>query len=331
MSFAYKIESYGDYYYDIDTEIIVINLNYQQLFNYVFPCNLIDNQHFSIDLTLLDKTNVINQDLISLSVYNANDQTKISFSKDSASYQFISNSIPHNNTYNYELFYSDDMISFYNSTFNLTNFDRTRITYNLAKDPFIIDFTDITCDLSISQMTIDTLPLSCSYTSTVLSCSLSNPSDISSLSEQSYDVYNTSYLFHQVSLLNCVSPNDKIDAVNGVCLSSCSDQNAVNYNNECIDECPSDTGNINGFCLDGFTVSSEDSDSITIEGDLATLQELIMNNIDAFLDYGKTITSSEYAIQLYETSSPIEDVSCSSIDTSDIEKVLNSSEPLYLC
>lgn len=56
-----------------------------------------------------------------------------------------------------------------------------------------------------------------------------------------------------------------------------------------------------------------------------------MNNIDAFLDYGKTITSSEYAIQLYETSSPIEDVSCSSIDTSDIEKVLNSSEPLYLC
>ena len=124
----------------------------------------------------------------------------------------------------------------------LTNFDRSRVTYNLAKNPFIIDFIDITCDLSISQMTIDALPLSCAYSSTVLSCELSTPSDISSLSEQSYDIYNTSYLFHQISLINCTAPESKIDAVNGVCLSSCGDQNKVDYNNECISECPNDTG-----------------------------------------------------------------------------------------
>ena len=118
---------------------------------------------------------------------------------------------------------------------------------------FIIDFTAITCDLSLSQMLIAALPLSCTYTSTVLSCALSNPSDISSLSEQSYDIYNTSYLFHQISLINCTTPESKIDAVNGICLSSCGEQNKVDYNNECISECPSDTGNINGFCLDGFS------------------------------------------------------------------------------
>lgn len=149
FSFGYKIETYGDYYYDIDTEIIVVNLEYKNLFNYVFPCNLIDNQFFSLDLTLLDKTNIINQDFISLSIYNANYQNKISFDKDPTSYQFTSNSIPHNNTYNFELFYSDDSIPFYSSSFHLTNFDRSRVTYNIAETPFIIDFTAITCDLSL--------------------------------------------------------------------------------------------------------------------------------------------------------------------------------------
>lgn len=330
VSFAYKIESYGDYYYDIETKITVISMANNNLFNYVFPCNLIDNNQFSIRLALLDKTNLIDQDLIRLSVYNANDQTQISFSKDTTTYQFTSTSIPHNNTYSYELFYSDDIIPFYNSTFNLTNFDRNRVTYNLAVSPFVVDFTEITCDLSITQMTIDSLPLSCSYVSTVLSCSLSNPSYISSLLEQSYDVYNTTYLFHQINLISCVSPKNKIDAVKGICLSSCKAQNSVDYNNECISECPSGTGNINGFCLDDLIVFSENSDSIHIEGDLSKLKELMMNNIDAFLNYSKTISSSEYSIQLFETTSPIDDVNCSSIDTSEIEKVLQSTEPLLI-
>ena len=56
----------------------------------------------------------------------------------------------------------------------------------------------------------------------------------------------------------------------------------------------------------------------------------MMNNIDAFLNYSKTISSSEYSIQLFETTSPIDDVNCSSIDTSEIEKVLQSTEPLLI-
>ena len=35
FSFGYKIETYGDYYYDIDTEIIVLALEYKNLFNFI--------------------------------------------------------------------------------------------------------------------------------------------------------------------------------------------------------------------------------------------------------------------------------------------------------
>ena len=37
FSFGYKIETYGDYYYDIDTEIIVVNLEYKIYLIMFFP------------------------------------------------------------------------------------------------------------------------------------------------------------------------------------------------------------------------------------------------------------------------------------------------------
>ena len=337
ISFSYKVEDYGDYYYNIQTQIHIVNAYYKDLFQPVLPCNFLNTKEFSIDLSLLSHTSEIVQDDIQLKVYKINIRTPISFEKDATSYVYRNTNIDYAN-YKYYLVYQNDQVPFYSNLFSLTSFDRTRWIYNYARDPFIIDFNDMLCDDGITQLTLTdsslNIPLSCSYDDEeTLLCELASSSDVSKLLEQEYDVYNQTNLFHHIKLVKCEKPTEKFDRSNGDCLSSCklnTNDYIYTYNDECVASCPSGAGLINSFCIDDFVIFSEDDSTIKISGDLGTLANLLLSNIDDFKDFAKTIISDEFAVQLFELGNPINDPSFSIIDTDSIEKELNSDSPLYM-
>ena len=337
ISFSYKVEDYGDYYYDIKTQIHIVNAYYNELFQPVLPCNFLNTNEFSIDLSLLSHSNEIVQDDIQLKVYKLNIRTPISFEKDTTSYVYKNTNIDYAN-YKYDLVYQNDQVPFYSNLFSLTSFARTRWIYNYARDPFIIDFTDMLCDGGITQLTLTNsslnIPLSCSYDNeNSLLCELTSSSDITKLLEQEYDVYNQTNLFHHIKLVKCEKPTEKVDRSDGECLSSCklnTNENIYTYNDECVASCPSSAGIINYFCIDDFDIFSEDDSTIEISGDLGTLANLLLSNIDDFFDFAKTIISDEFAVQLFELGNPINDPTFSVIDTDSIEKELNSDSPLYM-
>ena len=333
-SYEYKIETYGDYYFSIPVSVIIVNEEFTTLFNKVFDCNLITNKEFTIDLTLLSTTGGIVQNSIELHVYN---QSEITFTKDATTYQYKQTDIAPG-SYSFELLYNPDTIPFYKGSFTLTSFDESRATFNIARSPFKIDFNDVICNLGLPDLEVKeassslNVPLTCTYANNTISCTLSSSSDISSLATStSYNIYNsTSYLIHTIELIQCIGSTGKIDSVLGQCLKSCGSvgTKVYVYNTECVEACPSNTVNLNNYCVEEFSVVSETDTSVKVDADLATMQTFILDNFIDFISFGKTITGTDFSIQLYKPSSPIEDKTCSRLSTDNIEKDID--EPLVV-
>ena len=337
ITLTYKVEEYGQYYYDI-TKITIIGQNYNKLFNTVFPCNLLLDHSFSIDLNLISNSDKITQSELSLKVHKANIFSEVVFEPDSLiDNKYINTNLEYG-SYSFDVYYQSDTKYFYTQHFSITNFDRTRKAFNIGKEPFTVDFTEVKCDLNTESLELkDTLPvsLSCSYLNSFesYSCELHNPSDIVNLFAKDYNIYNTStYRIHDISLLNCVEPKRKIDSVNKLCVSKCVENGEFKFdhNDECVMKCPFNSDNINNFCIDEFIVFSEDENVIKVKGPLKNLETVIKDNIEDFYYYKKTIVSEEYAVQVFTEDSPIQNNDYSTINLTKCKEVIKSSSTSIL-
>ena len=98
-----------------------------------------------------------------------------------------------------------------------------REVFTILQNPFIIDLTDVICDLSSMQFYIkDTsslnFPLTCSYESTTFKCELTTESDINLLTTSSYGLYLENSKIQDITLIECTEPTAKINSVKGICL-----------------------------------------------------------------------------------------------------------------
>ena len=166
-NFVYKIETYGDYYYAITTMVSSLTQKYADLFYEIPKCSLILAHSFSLTCGLLgggDTSTYTKQ------FFKQSDNSKIIFIKAPSSDVYTNTNINYDH-YIYSITSYGDELPFYSQIFSVTSFDQTRSVYNLAKRPFIMDLTDVICDLSSMQFYIkDTsslnFPLTCSYEST---------------------------------------------------------------------------------------------------------------------------------------------------------------------
>ena len=332
-SYEYKIETYGEYYFPIADTITIVNANFESLFNKVFDCGFLSNNEFTIDLTLISTVGGLSQTDISLKVFTEKDNTEITCTQQTPLFTYKCATLS-SDIYRMELYYKSDSLPFYKKTFTLTSFNTERATFNLARAPFMIDFHDVLCDLGLPSLEIRdsaslSVPLICSYHNETISCELSSTGDVTSLNNNTfYQIFNSSYLFHTIKLIECVGNTVNIDTVNGVCVTDCklNQDRVLVHNEECVDSCPPDAEIINGYCVDDLKINSETETSIDIDFDFETTQALVMKNFNSFVSYGKTISGEGYKIQLYKVSSPIADKNSSSLDARNIAKDLSMTD-----
>ena len=326
-SYEYKIETYGDYYFSIPDSILIVNRNFETLFNKVFDCNLLSNNEFTIDLTLISTVGGLSQTDISLKVFTDNDNTEITCTQQTPLFTYKC-ATPSSDIYRMEVYYKSDSLPFYKKTFTLTSFNTERATFNLARTPFMVDFHDVLCDLGLPSLEIKdssslSVPLICTYQYETISSTLASSGDVTSLNDYTtYQIFNSSYLIHTITLIEC---DGKIDTVDGLCVTDCklNQDRVLDHNEECVDSCPPNAENINGYCVDELKINSETLTSVDIEFDFETIQALVMKNFNNFVSYGKTISGEGYKIQLYKVSSPINDKKCSALDATNIAKDLS--------
>ena len=141
----------------------------------------------------------------------------------------------------------------------------------------MIDFHDVLCDLGLPSLEIKdssslSVPLICTYQYETISCTLASSGDVTSLNDYTtYQIFNSSYLIHTITLIEC---DGKIDTVDGLCVTDCklNQDRVLDHNEECVDSCPPYAENINGYCVDELKINSETLTSIDIEFDLETIQ-----------------------------------------------------------
>ena len=238
------------------------------------------------------------------------------------------------------LFYQSDSLPFYITSFNVTSFDQSRNVFNITNEDFIIDFRDMLCDIGITNLYINNIELSCEYVPYTLKCKLTDENDKNSLTLGAFPIYTTNNeIFFNVKLIKCIKPNDRIIASTGECISSCKDHPILKYeyNKECVAECPYNTGDINGYCIEGIEMTSIDDNTIKINTPLEELAKIYLENIEDFAKYGKTIVGDTYSLEIYSTDSPIQNEYTSSMDFSSCEDMirnsvseLSSNEPIYI-
>ena len=148
LAFSYKV---SDYYYSISQKVLVVDLPYSSLFNTLIPCILYKGGEFDIDLTLINSSTLIQQDNIKLNVEK--EGRDIEFIRDEPSYVYMKDNINEYGTFNVNVYYNSDSLPFYITSFTLTSFN-AKNTYNLHSDVFLIDFTDMKCDLGISSLSL---------------------------------------------------------------------------------------------------------------------------------------------------------------------------------
>ena len=235
--------------------------------------------------------------------------------------------------YSILLYYKEDTESFFVFNFNLTSFDQSRTSFNINFYPFKIDFSDMTCDTALNQLQFNNVLLNCDYSPNRLKCQLKNEEDLNMLSIGDYTLYKiTSESFFDVKLIKCEKPNDRINSALEQCFPSCQ----LEYEKECVDECPFGTVNVNNFCMNDFKIRNDDDNTITLEGDFEELKKVFMDNIERFAEFGKSIVIGDLVLQIYSTKQPLVNYDYSSLDFSDCEEAIRSSipsiadEPLYL-
>ena len=192
------------------------------------------------------------------------------------------------------------------------------------------------CDINVSELSLinqspNGISLSCGYSNEALNCNFINLISAHSLRAGDYNVYNSNEIFHNINIIKCPKDKSKFDSVTGECYYSCKDSNKkYSYNNECLSQCPSYTGEIHFFCLDSIEVNSSDESTITVTGDTNELYHLILENFEDFTSINKTIVGKDFALQLYKADEPIKDSSYSSIDTKELENAIKSSNSSLL-
>ncbi len=329
VDLVYKVHLF---YYPIYTTIHILKDTISEIFpmSTLSQCNLVYSTSFSIDLT----TTTIDENYISVMFTNDNP-----FSKDSTTNVYRTSSIEYKE-YSMSLYYQMDGLPFYIKEFNVTSFDQSRNVFNITNDDFIIDFRDMICDVGITKLYINTIELSCEYAPYSLSCKLSDINEKDKLISGDFPIYTTDNdIFFNVKLIKCIKPNDRIVASTGECLSSCKEHPTLKleYNKECVAECPYNTGDINGYCIDGIEMTRIDDNTIKVNTPLEELAKIYLDNIEEFASYGKTIVGDNFSLQIYTTDSPIQNSNTSSLDFSSCEDAirnkvssLSSNEPLYI-
>ena len=329
VDLVYKVHLF---YYPIYTTIHILKDTISEIFpmSTLSQCNLVYSTSFSIDLT----TTTIDENDISVMFTNDNP-----FSKDSTTNVYRTSSIEYKE-YSMSLYYQMDGLPFYIKEFNVTSFDQSRNVFNVTNDDFIIDFRDMICDVGITKLYINTIELSCEYAPYSLSCKLSDINEKDKLISGDFPIYTTDNdIFFNVKLIKCIKPNDRIVSSTGECLSSCKEHPTLKleYNKECVAECPYNTGDINGYCIDGIEMTSIDDNTIKVNTPLEELAKIYLDNIEEFASYGKTIVGDNFSLQIYTTDSPIQNSNTSSLDFSSCEDAirnkvssLSSNEPLYI-
>ena len=329
VDLVYKVHLF---YYPIYTTIHILKDTISEIFpmSTLSQCNLVYSTSFSIDLT----TTTIDENDISVMFTNDNP-----FSKDSTTNVYRTSSIEYKE-YSMSLYYQMDGLPFYIKEFNVTSFDQSRNVFNITNDDFIIDFRDMICDVGITKLYINTIELSCEYAPYSLSCKLSDINEKDKLISGDFPIYTTDNdIFFNVKLIKCIKPNDRIVSSTGKCLTSCKEHPTLKleYNKECVAECPYNTGDINGYCIDGIEMTSIDDNTIKVNTPLEELAKIYLDNIEEFASYGKTIVGDNFSLQIYTTDSPIQNSNTSSFDFSSCEDAirnkvssLSSNEPLYI-
>ena len=328
ISFVYQVY---DYFYDIEQKVIISSMQHSELFTEVKKCNFVTSQILSIDLTMLISNSHINNNKIKINVKDHNNNQIDVANSNNYIYEFTLEP----GQYIYELFYDTDSLSFYNKTFTVTFFDTSRTAFNLLRVPFSIDFTDLLCDISLTQLLLSDessidIPLNCEYQKEnfKLNCNLDNKNDINLLEAKNYSIMNSTELFHSIMLTRC---DKKIDAVSGNCLAKCPSHT---FNRECVSKCPFNTSELNSLCIDSFVISSQNESTIIVKVSLSEIESLIRDNIDDFVSLNKTLIGDGFAIQVYPSNSPIESNFASSVNTEQIEiaiqNAMNISSPLYI-
>ena len=328
ISFVYQVY---DYFYDIEQKVIISSMQHREVFTEVKKCNFVTSQILSIDLTMLISNSHINNNKIKINVKDHNNNQIDVANSNNYIYEFTLEP----GQYIYELFYDTDSLSFYNKTFTVTFFDTSRTSFNLLRVPFSIDFTELLCDISLTQLLLSDessidIPLNCEYQKEnfKLNCNLDNKNDINLLEAKNYSIMNSTELFHSIMLTRC---DKKIDAVSGNCLAKCPSHT---FNRECVSKCPFNTSELNSLCIDSFVISSKNESTIIVKVSLSEIESLIRDNIDDFVSLNKTLIGDNFAIQVYPSNSPIESNFASSVNTEQIEiaiqNAMNISSPLYI-
>lgn len=316
------------YYYATEYFITVINEEYDTLFRPLPLCQFLYAHQHTIDLTLRMPT-IIDENDITPFLYDAK-QTEISLTKEGTSFIYSISYVDYGeHTLNF--FYKRDPFPFFTKVFNITSFDQTRTAFNLNSTEFFFDFRNMICDINLNQLLLpyssQNVLANCAYTPYRLICSLNNETEKSLLpiGNKSLLCIDTTWFF-DITLLGCVKPTDRVDSVTRECLLTCraNGDRVLEYKKECVHECPLGSNNFNGFCMENVTIVSTEEDAVRIEGSFEELEAIFMDNLEAFVELGKTIITDELVLQIYNTDNSLTKDGVSQVDFAECEDSIRS-------
>lgn len=123
--------------------------------------------------------------------------------------------------------------------------------------------------------------------------------------------------------------NKKVDSVSWLCVPLCrsngADNTFDNYN-ECVPSCPSNLGIVYDYCIRSIEVKAENDTVISLEGDEKELKDIIINNVEDFSNYRKTMLFDNFTVQFHYCDNPIEDVGYTKIQSQKLDNYINSKE-----
>ena len=313
--------------------------SYKVLFSSILPTYILKKE-FSLSINYLPTD--IPQNQFSLKVKNKSDLSLVPFTQSPTDEElFYSTSITAG-YYILEYYHRTDPLPFYSKDFTVTYFDEARSWYNIAKDPFEINFYDMIGDYFVST-TPHTLNadgfrewLDCTYNQTkeITSCVfdtsdlaltlskivLRNPYNVILRSGGYFEVQ-----FATIAFVECKGKTSKINPYNGECYRRCKQgENVYDYDDECLPKCPKRVDNINKYCVEEFEVEADNDNEIVIKGGTREqLEGLLFKYFDDFMTYQKTIVLDDCAFQLYEEDKPIQSEKFSILNSTNISKTLN--------
>ena len=123
----------------------------------------------------------------------------------------------------------------------------------------------------------------------------------------------------------------KVDSVSWLCVPLCrsngADNTFDNYN-ECVPSCPSSLGIVYDYCIRSIAVRSENDTMISLEGDEEELKNIIINNVDDFSNFRKTMLFDNFVVQFHYSDNPIEDLNYTKIQSQNLDNYIDKNKRL---